>query len=138
MSVETIAQIKSYFETGDKPTQTQFENLIDTLENVTISIETVTQITSKTTSVGINGEVGVISLVSVGLSTNQGFEFTVNNSSVTASSMILATLETDDNIGFVINTKTIGAGSFIVDIMNASSLYSTLGAIMKVHFRVYN
>jgi len=31
MSVVSLATLKSYFETGDKPTQAEFENLIDTL-----------------------------------------------------------------------------------------------------------
>lgn len=31
MAVRTKAQLKSYFETGDKPTQSEFEDLIDTL-----------------------------------------------------------------------------------------------------------
>ncbi len=31
MSVVSIDTLKGYFETGDKPTQQQFENLIDTL-----------------------------------------------------------------------------------------------------------
>lgn len=33
MAIETIAQIKTYFETGDRPTEAQFVNLIDTLAN---------------------------------------------------------------------------------------------------------
>lgn len=31
MAVKTKAQLKSYFETGDKPTQSEFEDLIDTM-----------------------------------------------------------------------------------------------------------
>jgi hypothetical protein len=31
MSVVSLATLKTYFETGDKPTQAEFENLIDTL-----------------------------------------------------------------------------------------------------------
>ena len=27
--IKTLAELKAYFETGDKPTQTEFENLID-------------------------------------------------------------------------------------------------------------
>lgn len=38
MAVVSIATLKGYFETGDFPTQTQFENLIDTLENSSTSI----------------------------------------------------------------------------------------------------
>lgn len=35
MSVQTKTTLKSYFETGDKPTQSQFANLIDTMATVT-------------------------------------------------------------------------------------------------------
>lgn len=31
MAIKTATELKAYFETGDKPTQSQFEDLIDTL-----------------------------------------------------------------------------------------------------------
>lgn len=36
MTIQTIATIKSYFETGDRPTQAEFGDLIDTLSSSTI------------------------------------------------------------------------------------------------------
>ena len=39
MAIKSIASVKSHFETGDRPTQTEFENLIDTLgRNTPIAI----------------------------------------------------------------------------------------------------
>lgn len=35
MAQETRTQLKTYFQTGDTPTQTQFENLIDSMVNKT-------------------------------------------------------------------------------------------------------
>ena len=37
MSVQTPTVLKTYFETGDKPTQSQFENLIDSTANTLIT-----------------------------------------------------------------------------------------------------
>jgi hypothetical protein len=33
--MDTRTTLKTYFETGDKPTQTQFESLIDSMQNIT-------------------------------------------------------------------------------------------------------
>lgn len=36
MAVKTAAELKAYFETGDKPTQSQFEDLIDTIFSLSL------------------------------------------------------------------------------------------------------
>lgn len=61
MSRQTISQLKSYFETGDVPTQTQFEDLIDSTFNATS---------------GLNDTNGFANLSVISLSAN---EIIVNN-----------------------------------------------------------
>ncbi len=39
MSIKTKQQLKSYFETGDKPTQQHYENLLDTIFSISGSAE---------------------------------------------------------------------------------------------------
>jgi len=34
MAVKTLAELKAYFETGDKPTQAEFEDLLDTMFSI--------------------------------------------------------------------------------------------------------
>lgn len=100
------------------------------------AIETVTQLTSISTGVEINGEAGVIT--TVGHSYNATpVQFLVTNSSVTANSMINATIETPFDGGLILTMESVSAGSFILKIANNSGTGS-IGTVSKIHFRVIN
>jgi len=60
MAIVTIAELKTYFETGDRPTQQQFVNLIDTLATGGVATPDLQQVTTAgaTTSVGITVDNG--------------------------------------------------------------------------------
>lgn len=64
MAIVTIAELKSYFETGDKPTEQQFVNLIDTLAAGGVATPDLQQVTNAgaTTSVGITVDNGTESI----------------------------------------------------------------------------
>lgn len=67
MAVETVNTIKGYFNTGDKPTESQFANTIDTLNNINSG--------TTTTLTGVivgNGSAVSTATIGAGLSFNSG------------------------------------------------------------------
>jgi len=101
-------------------------------------IKTVTQGTSVTTAVTINGEKGIITTFAQTAAAAAEVVFTVNNSSVRADSLVLATIEYPEaSTGYpTIHVADIAAGSFKVVIRN-SHASAALNSTAKIHFRVY-
>lgn len=101
-------------------------------------IKTVTQGTSVTTAVTINGEKGVITTLTQSAAAAAEVVFTVNNSSVRADSLVLATIQYPEaSTGYpTMHIADVAAGSFKVIIRNSHAA-DALNGIAKIHFRVY-
>lgn len=100
----------------------------------------VTQGTSITTGVTANGSAGIITTVSSTLAAETTAEFTVTNSSVSASSVVLVSVAdysgTYGTNGIpVVSVDTIGAGSFKVDLTNTHGT-NALNGIVKIAYLV--
>lgn len=104
----------------------------------TTLVSQVTQITSSTTPVTINSNVGKINLVNTSVGANTGFNFTVNNSKVEIASAVLVSCEIDGFLGALnVHIESKASGSFVVRVFNPTGV-STLGSDIIVYFRVYN
>jgi hypothetical protein len=101
-------------------------------------IKTVTQGTSVTTAVTINGQKGVITTFAQTAAAAGEVVFTVNNSSVKADSLVLATLEYPEaSTGYpTMHIADVAAGSFKVILRN-SHASAALNSAADIHFRVY-
>lgn len=102
---------------------------------------TVTQAENHSTGVTINATAGVITLAAVALSAANNVEFTVTNSTVSATSIIMLTVQdenTVDNAQLTACTHTIGSGSFKISIHNPAATGSTSTTASKIHFLVIN
>lgn len=96
----------------------------------------VTQITSATTAVTVNGHVGVITTVSQTLATNTEATFTVNNSKVTANSKIFLSVQyAAASTGIAsAHVSSISAGKFDIDILNSGT--ASMNDVVKVHYMI--
>ena len=97
----------------------------------------VTQLTSITTAVTVNGLNGVITTVDSTLLADKQTSFTVNNDLVVAGSRILVSAEYDEE-GFgvpVVSVADIAAGSFKVVLSNGAGV-DVLNNVVKVHFLI--
>jgi hypothetical protein len=114
--------------------------VIDDVNNRISSTSTVTQLTSNDTAVTINSYSGIITMygpLSPGAATT--YEFTVNNSVVTANSVIMLTaqyaLAADAADTIVMGFTNLADGSFKIVIRSAGS---TAPNAIKIHFLVIN
>ncbi len=102
---------------------------------------TVTQATNHTTGVTINSTSGKIQLAAVALGAATNAEFTVTNSTVSASSIILLTVQdenTTNNAQLTACTHTLASGSFKISIFNPAATGATSTTASKIHFLVIN
>ena len=102
---------------------------------------TVTQATNHTTGVTINATSGKIQLAAVALGAATNAEFTVTNSTVSASSIILLTVQdenTTNNAQLTACTHTLASGSFKISIFNPAATGATSTTASKIHFLVIN
>lgn len=98
-------------------------------------IKTITQITSKTTAVAIDGYDGVITTVALTDAQGTSFNFTVNNPKARAISTILLTpiyAGTTGNVSVSLVSQT--KGSFVVKVANTG--VAVLNAVAKIQFKV--
>lgn len=108
MAVETVVQLKAHFQTGDKPTQQQFENLIDSTHNqnitggVTVNSSNVATVVTNANLTGDVTSVGnatTIAPITVSTITNGSFPYT-----------LLGT----DKKKFLLLNRTGGASSIVI------------------------
>tara|TARA_R100000544_G_scaffold27637_1_gene14419 strand:+ start:1653 stop:3098 length:1446 start_codon:yes stop_codon:yes gene_type:complete len=102
---------------------------------------TVTQETSHATGVTINATAGVITLAAVALASAVNAEFTVTNSTVSATSIIMLTVQdenTTNNAQLTACTHTLASGSFKISIHNPAATGATSTTASKIHFLVIN
>lgn len=101
MSIESRATTKTHFQTGDKPTQAQFENFIDSA--------IFNEDYSANSTVVFKNSSGTITYVSVGASTIVGRKATGEIVALTASEVktILALVKGDVGLGNVDNTSDV-------------------------------
>ena len=102
---------------------------------------TVTQDTDITTAVTINTTSGIITVHATAIAASQNVEFTVNNSTVTATSVILVSVQdenTTNHAQIVAATHTHGAGSFIISLGNPCVAGASSATAIKVHFLIIN
>lgn len=96
---------------------------------------TVTQITSKTTAVTANVLNGVVTTVALTDAADTSFNFTVNNSKVTATSNVQLTGIYAGATGDVkVSLVSVSAGAFVVKVSNVG--VAVLNAVAKVGFVV--
>ena len=97
---------------------------------------TVTQLTSKTTGVTLSKLNGVITTVALSDAADTGFEFTVTNTKVAATSNVQLTPIYAGTQG-VINAriKSVADGSFVVVVTNSGT--QALNAVAKIAFVVF-
>lgn len=75
----------------------------------------VTQLTSRTTSVTINAPVGRITLVSATTTAGQVSSFTVNNSYINSTDVVMFSKFSGSGY-YIISTRSLSVGSFVVDV----------------------
>ena len=98
-------------------------------------IKEVTQLTSKTTSVTVNGYDLLLTTVALTDAADTGFDFTVNNDKVKSKSTILITPEYAGTTGTPIaRVVSYTKGSFVVRVSNVGT--AVLNAVCKLHIKV--
>lgn len=105
---------------------------------------TVTQATNLSTAVTLNATAGKINLFPTAIAAETQFEFTVNNSTVTADSLIFLSMigpgiAIESNTGhYEFHVSQIAAGSFKVVISNTNATHVTDTGARSVQFLVIN
>lgn len=96
----------------------------------------VTQSSSITTGVSVEGDAGVITTVSSTLAIDSNASFTVTNSFARAGSTILLTPEYTGNGSPVFSITSRSNGSFVVKLKNLGN--AALNAVIRLHYLILN
>ena len=105
------------------------------------NIQSVTQATSITTTVTINGSCGIITMHATAIAADENIEFTVTNSVAKTTSVILLSMQdehTTDDSQLVCASHTHGNGSFKVTVANTDSSQASSATAVKIHFLIIN
>lgn len=95
---------------------------------------TVTQATSKTTTVVLNKPAGVITTVALTDALDTSFEFTLTNSAIAATSVIqLTALNSGTGVAYPTITS-ISTGSAVIRVSNVG--VASFNSLVKIHFTV--
>ena len=124
--IETIAEIKAHFETGDKPTQAQFENLIDTLNASLPSEYRVASGVLRNTGSGwfAIDDIDHSPLNIVGVSNNTQI-ITVDYSSIGASEVLLGMTTADETYqGQYTFGTSVGVGTTSIRVTPSAAVLS--------------
>ena len=124
-----------------KNSNTNFNNILDSMVVLETSDGTVTQASNHATAVTINATSGIITLAAVALNATTNAEFTVTNSFVKSSSIILVTVQdenTTNNVQLAAAIHTVADGSFKISLVNPHSSGNTSTTASKIHFLVIN
>lgn len=132
MTVASRATLKTYFQTGDRPTQSQFIDLIDSLVSMNDADASIAGAKTFTGNVGINGTLGVIDS---GANANNGINFvgTLPGGGVTQRGIgmanLTATTSATTSIEGIYAGITTAAGSYTTaDVANIGAAGITKGA----------
>ena len=124
-----------------KNSNSDFNNILDSIVVLESTQGAVTQSTNHTTGVTINATSGIITLAAVALNATTNAEFTVTNSFVKSDSVILLTMQDENTINntqLVCAHHTIADGSFKITIANTDSAQDSSATAVKIHFLVVN
>ena len=124
-----------------KNSNTDFNNILDSVVVLESAQGAVTQETNHTTGVTINATSGIITLAAVALNATTNAEFTVTNSFVKSDSVILVTVQdenTTNNVQLAAAIHTVADGSFKISLVNPHSSGNTSTTASKIHFLVIN
>ena len=124
-----------------KNSNTNFNNILDSMVVLETSDGAVTQASNHATAVTINATSGIITLAAVALNATTNAEFTVTNSFVKSSSIILVTVQdenTTNNVQLAAAIHTVADGSFKISLVNPHSSGNTSTTASKIHFLVVN
>lgn len=104
------------------------------IEDGTQEKEAVTQLTSKTTGVTINGPLGTITTVALTDAADTEFSFTVTNSFFAVNSVVLLSINMNGSTGFAMASVTPAAGSAVIKVRNVGT--AALNAALKISFSI--
>ena len=124
-----------------KNSNSDFNNILDSVVVLESTQGAVTQSTNHTTGVTINATSGIITLAAVALNATTNAEFTVTNSFVKSDSVILITVQdenTTNNVQLAAAIHTVADGSFKISLVNPHSSGNTSTTASKIHFLVIN
>ena len=124
-----------------KNSNSDFNNILDSIVVLESTQGAVTQATNHTNGVTINATSGIITLAAVALNATTNAEFTVTNSFVKSSSIILVTVQdenTTNNVQLAAAIHTVADGSFKISLVNPHSSGNTSTTASKIHFLVVN
>jgi hypothetical protein len=109
-------------------------NVVNILSNTTLKVAntiqydssvnngTVTQLTSKSTAVTLNGRTGQITTNNATLNKGVAVQFTVNNNFiVSAKDVVIVNIASGASVGYDISINSVTPGSFIVNLHNSDS-----------------
>ena len=103
------------------------------VKNVSLTKGTVTQITSRATSVILNAPAGVITSDTTSLASTASAVFTVTNSYAKADSIV--TLTAASNHAVILTVESIAAGSFAVRVYNAGA--AAITTAVKIQYALF-
>ena len=124
-----------------KNSNSDFNNILDSVVVLESTQGAVTQATNHTNGVTINATSGIITLAAVALNATTNAEFTVTNSFVKSDSVILVTVQdenTTNNVQLAAAIHTVADGSFKISLVNPHSSGNTSTTASKIHFLVVN
>jgi len=96
----------------------------------------VTQITTITTGVTVNGMSGQITTVASTLAAQAAVEFVVTNTSVSATDVIAVSTTYAGAGSPVVSVAQVGSGTFSIVIFNATTATTALNALLVINFAV--
>ena len=98
---------------------------------------TVTQGTSKSTTVVVNAKAGVITMHAASLATVTSVQFTCTNSAITATDVVAVTCGTGGTAGaYSAHCISVGAGTSVFRVTNVSA--GSLSEAVTINFAVFD
>lgn len=98
---------------------------------------TVTQITSKSTTVVVNAKAGTITMHAASLATVTSVQFTCTNSAITATDVVAVTCGTGGTAGaYQAHCISVGAGTSVFRVTNVSG--GSLSEAVTINFAVFD
>ena len=124
-----------------KNSNSDFNNILDSMVVLESAQGAVTQATNLTTGVTVNVTSGIITLHASATNATVNNEFTVTNSFVKSTSVILVTMQdenTTNSVSLVPSIHTVADGSFKISVHNPASSGNSSATASKIHFLVIN
>ena len=150
MAYATGTTLKTYFNTGDQPTEGQFENLIDSNLNLTdggimTGSLTLGNIQSATATgaafYSVNGSRGEIrSQLQTGIAADTGWVLELRNTSITATSLVVANVVGGEGAiltGSVVTANTVAASTASFNFYNTGNAQIQDNARFTASFAIF-